>query len=208
VENLPLDHLTSYENHPQILTERLKKIWGGLLDDALLRARIGVELGKYATDFTTGRCLIAGFAGRVGMITLIAMGTHQQAARTLQSLARGADIVQTGLDVYSIDPFHVMAQIMLRGGLGIDAAIGILSFGNTAFVPSSDVQIKWRAISRIVEISRTASYGRLDAEDWEQANLLDPDTREDYKDVVKTVVRKGHNWNWMVTPSAEAPPLG
>jgi len=192
-------HSVSCRLHPR----PLKNIWGGMLDDALLRARIGAELGKYATEFSTGRCLIAGFAGRVGMITLIAMGTHQQAARTLQALARGADIVQTGLDVYSIDPFHVTANIMLRGGLGIDAAIGILAFGNSAFVPTNDVQRKWMSIARIIEISRTAAYGRLNAEDWEQANLLDSEKREDYKDQVKVIIRKGHGWPWMATPSSE-----
>jgi hypothetical protein len=184
----------------------LKKIWGGMMDDALLRARIGMELGKYTEEFSTGRCLIAGFAGRMGMIVLIAMGTHQQAARTLQALARGADIVQTGLEVYSTDPFHVVAHIILRGGLGIDAAIGLLAFGNHAFVPSNDVQMKWRAVSRVIDVSRIGTYGRLTPEEWGHVNLLDPEKREDFKDQVKTVIRKGHGWMWMATPSTESIP--
>jgi hypothetical protein len=193
-------HSISCHLHPR----PLKKIWGGMLDDSLLRARIGLELGKHASDFGSGRCLIAGFAGRAGLIVLIATGTHQQAARTLQSLARGGDIVQTGLDVYSIHPFHVIAHIMLRGGLGMDSAVGVLSFGNSAFVPSNDLQLQWRAVSRIIETARTSTYDRLTAEDWERASLLDPDKRDDFKDQAKLILRKGHGWLWITEPSSEA----
>jgi hypothetical protein len=192
-------HSISCHLHPR----PLKKIWEGMLDDSLLRSRIGLELGKNIADFGLGRCLIAGFAGRAGLIVLIATGTHQQAARTLQSLARGGDIVQSGLDVYSIDPFHLIAHIMLRGGLGIDPAVGVLSFGNNAFVPANNVQVQWRAVCRVIEAARTGNYGRLTTEDWEHVNLLDPDKRDDFKDAAKSVLRKGHGWLWITEPSSK-----
>ena len=183
----------------------LKKIWAGMLDDSLLRACIGVELGKYRPDFGLGRCFVAGLAGRVGLITLIATGSHQQAARTLQSLARGGEIVATGLGVYSTDPFQVMAQILLRGGFGIDAAVGVLSFGHDAFVPSNQVQLTWRSVSRVIDTARNGTYGRLTSQDWEQVRLLDPELREDFKDATKLILRKGHGWIWITEPSGEAP---
>jgi hypothetical protein len=179
----------------------LRRIWFGMLEDAIIRSRIGFELGRYLDEFGVGRAIVAGLAGRIGLITLIATGSHQQAARTLQGLARGGDFIQTGLEIYSADPFHVTAQILLRGGFGLDAAIGSLAYGSSAFIPTNKVQLQWRVASKIIAAARTSTYGHLHSEDWQLFGLLDPEKREDFKNATRDILKKGHGWACLIEPS-------
>ena len=66
-----------------------ERIWRPILDDALLRARIGVVVGEVVPEFGSGRAMLAGFAGRLGLAILISSGSLEQAQRCLELLASG-----------------------------------------------------------------------------------------------------------------------
>jgi hypothetical protein len=178
-----------------------KKIWGTMFDDAIVRSRIGYELGKKAPEFSAGKGMIAGIASRVGLVILIATGSPQQAARTLQMLSKGATLSETGLTIYATDPSHVMGQIILRCGLGQDATIGVLSHGNINLAPSNTSQKQWRSAIRLIEATRSTTYNQLEADDWQVLHLLDPELREDFRDSAKAIIKNGHDWQFLLTPS-------
>lgn len=182
----------------RLSTKELKNVWATMLDDALVRARIGLELSRGNVDFTLGRGMLAGFSGRIGMVVLIASGNHQQAYQCLQRLATGGLFKEVGMEVYGIDPNHVTAQILILSGLGQDPAIGTLAFGNEKFKVTKEEQNLWRAAMVIIDASRMLQYEKVTEEDWERFDLPSGEKRERFCSLVKGITRKGHDWDFLL----------
>jgi hypothetical protein len=182
----------------RLSTKDLKNVWATMLDDALVRARIGLELARGNPDFSLGRGMLAGFSGRIGMVVLIASGNHQQASQCLQRLASGGLFKEVGMEVYGIDPNHVTAQILILAGLGQDPAVGTLAFGNDKFKVLKEEQNLWRAAMVIIDASRMLQYEKIDEEDWARFDLAPGNRREEFRRLVKGIIGKGHDWDFIL----------
>ena len=109
------------------------RMYRAIIDDALIRARLGVLLGTGSKSLGIGKPLLAGFAGRAGLAVQLASGTEQQARKALNSLASGKDISKMGFDVYGCDPLQVAALTLIAAGCHQEIAFGVASFS----LPSS-----------------------------------------------------------------------
>lgn len=177
-----------------------ERIWRPLLDDALLRARIGVEIGLQRPQFGPGRTMLAGFAGRCGLSILISSGDLDQARKSLELLATGLGIQDVGLKVYKCDPLQISAMTLSACGCGRDAAFGTASFAseNPQNVVQNDEQMCWLAAFSITEYVRRGKPEGIDPKFWE---ILGYTNQADIDGIfvgTKKVVRRGHGWDWIV----------
>ena len=180
-----------------------ERIWRPILDDALLRCRIGCALGELSPTFGRGRGMLSGFAGRAGLVVLISSGTLEQARKSLELLATGTDTSKVGLEVYGCDPIQVSAMLLSASGCGRDAAFGTVSY--SLFDPKNPSEIEpqvaqeqfnWLAAFAIIENIRTNKPGDIPEVFWE-ALSFSPEKRETLLENSKLIVRRGHGWQWL-----------
>lgn len=177
-----------------------ERIWRPVLDDALLRARIGHRVGMYDPQFGPGRGMLAGFAGRCGLAVLISSGELDQARQALEMLATGAPINKVGLGVYQCEPLHVSALLLSAGGCGRDAAFGTAGYSlrdyGVAAGENLDQQ-KWLAAFVICEGVRLMKEDLVDEGSWTVLGFVNTLDREALFSETRKAVRQGHGWNWM-----------
>ena len=187
-----------------------ERVWRPILDDALLRARIGYYVGTQAPVFGAGRGLIAGFAGRCGLAVQVASGDTVAASKALTGLASGKDMSKVCNAVYGCDPLQVAAVSLISAGCNHDIALGIATYNSTrrSTVPST-VQARWLAAFDIVENLRMGRASAIAESTWRELEY-DETTKEYLHKLVSQLQRSGHGWRWMVKPfinmENEAPP--
>ena len=181
------------------------RIWESMLDDTILRAKIGCIIGKTIPDFGPGRGMLAGFSSRIGFILSIAMGNEQQAKNALDQLAFGMSVREVGVNVYKCDPFQVSSMMLLASGCGRDAAIGTAGFfANTArgservIGEETAEERKWHVAFSVCECIRKQEENKITESDWEILGLASPLKREILVENAKEIIRRGHQWNWLV----------
>jgi hypothetical protein len=184
----------------RLQTKDFQAVWGPILDDALLRAQIGYFVGTMREDFGPGRGMLAGFAGRIGLAVLIAMGTSDQAQAAITQLASGRKIEEVALELYRSEPLHVAAMILAAAGCGADAVFGVATFGFSASVHQNlDRPTKqWLAALIITERIRFGEEASLDEATWARMGYEDASERGELAEIVTTLKRRGHGWNWML----------
>ena len=177
-----------------------ERIWRPILDDALLRARIGVVVGDMVPEFGSGRAMLAGFAGRLGLAVLISSGSLEQAQRCLELLASGEGIQEVGRKVYKCDPLQVSAMTLTAIGCSRDAAFGTVSFAskNPLNIVQNKDQMYWLAAFTITEKVRMGISEEVAPELWESLGFEDPEDQSALLDEAKGVIRRGHGWNWII----------
>lgn len=174
-----------------------ERIWRPILEDALLRARIGWELGMLSAHFDPGRAMLAGFAGRSGLALQIATGKLEQARRSLELLATGAEIKEVGLRLYGCEPLQVSAMLLSASGCGRDAAFGTVSFATNEIVQiENDEQRKWLAAFTVCEFAREGKIDLALEDTWRVLGVSDASI-EAFGITAKKIVRRGHGWDWM-----------
>jgi hypothetical protein len=176
-----------------------ERIWNPILDDALLRARIGFEVGKHNSEFGAGRGMLAGFTGRSGIALLISMGDLEQARQALEYLATGRTISETGQVVYKCDPLQVGAMLLTAAGIGRDAAFGTVSYSRGVNIESlaTPEQKTWLAAFQIIENIRMGSIDEVSTTALDFMNIGDEE-KTYLVDVAKKAVRRGHGWRWIM----------
>ena len=181
------------------------RIWESMLDDAILRAKIGCIVGDTIPDFGSGRGMLAGFSSRSGFVLSVAMGNEQQAKSALDQLAFGKSPREVGVNVYKCDPFQVSSMLLLASGCGRDAAIGTAGFfANTATGANGVIgaetaeERKGHAAFSVCESIRRQEEGKISESDWEVLGLTNEFKREILVEDAKEIVRRGHQWNWLV----------
>ncbi len=184
----------------RLASKPFERIWRPILDDALLRARIGLEVGLQDESFGPGRAMIAGFAGRCGLAVLISSGELEDARRALEMLATGAEIRDVGLSVYKCDPLQVSAMTISASGCGRDAAFGTVSYAslNPMNVIDNDYQMKWLAAFTICESVRTGRMDSIDSKLWSSLQF-DTEAIDTLGKKSKMIIRRGHGWQWLMT---------
>lgn len=176
------------------------RMWRAIIDDAVVRARIGHYVGSKVKDFGSGRGMLAGFAGRSGLALLIASADLEHAQDALEKLAAGGEIREVGKKVYNCDPLQVGAMVLSASGCNRDAAFGIVSFAskNPLTMVTSDEQLKWLAAFTITEKIRAGKPHEIDEKLWSALGFNSNEEKEELSAISKTIVRMGHGWGWMV----------
>ncbi|MCB0332214.1 MAG: hypothetical protein KDD55_01875 [Bdellovibrionales bacterium] len=177
-----------------------ERIWRPILEDAVLRARIGIDVGAQSEAFGKGRGMLAGFAGRAGLAVLIASSDLDCARQALELLANGKSIRDVGLIVYECDPLQVSAMILSAAGCGRDAAFGTVSYASPAArtIVANDEQLRWLASFSVVENVRMNTPEAVGAEYWEVLGFEDEDEKAKLLDSAKKIIRRGHGWGWIL----------
>lgn len=186
----------------RLASSQFERIWRPILDDALLRARIGWMAGALCEDFGEGRSMLAGFSGRTGLAILIASGELEQARSSLEMLAAGTRIEEVGMALYGCDPLQVSAMVLMAAGCGRDAAYGAARFAsiNDPVVETVETldQRRWLASFTICEYLRTGRADEIAEEHWNALKFDQEELRDEIKKQAKQVARRGHEWNWLV----------
>lgn len=179
-------------------TREFERIWRPILDDALLRARIGWELGSVSPKFGPGKSMLAGFAGRSGLAVQISGGKLEQARRALELLATGADIREVGLRIYACEPLQVSAMLLSAAGCGRDAAFGTVSFATKEAVEiENDEQRKWLAAFTLCELAREGKVDLAEGALWETLGVATEADQEHFASRTQKISRRGHGWDWL-----------
>ncbi len=183
----------------RLASKEHERIWKPILDDAILRARIGYEVGSRSPEFGAGRGMLSGFAGRSGLAVLISLGEIDSARKSLELLATGRSIKEAGLVVYECDPLQVSAMMLTAAGIGRDAAFGTVnfSFGGDVEALSSIEQKRWLSAFQIIESVRIGATEDIQEESWKILGF-DETAKSELRDTVKKLVRRGHGWQWLV----------
>ncbi|MBX7138675.1 MAG: hypothetical protein K1X83_11895 [Oligoflexia bacterium] len=176
-----------------------ERIWRPIVEDALLRARIGYYVGERSASFGAGRGMLAGFSGRSGLAILISSGELEQARQTLEMLATGALIRDVGYGVYRCDPLQVSAMTLSAAGCGRDAAFGTVSYASDDpwAVAANDEQLRWLAAFSLCEAIRMGQVKEIDPKYWELMGYSEVQSREHVIAEARKLVRRGHGWTWI-----------
>lgn len=182
-----------------------QKLWAPMLDEALLRANLGFCAGQMSERFGIGRSMLAGFAGRIGMVVLIATGDQNQAHEAVSALVTRADPQEIGRKVYGADPAHVAAMVLSASGCGRDAILGLGAFGlskraQAALDPFSAL---WLASTIIIENVLNSNAFLIEEGVWLTLGFDEPAEREELSAIAKTLKRSGHSWHWLARPDSE-----
>ncbi len=175
-----------------------ERVWRPILDDALLRARIGYVVGGQTPALGPGRGMLSGFAGRCGLAIQVASGDSASASKALTGLASGKDMSKVCAEVYGCDPLQVAAVSLISGGCNHDIALGIATYNSTrrAIKIGSD-QSRWLAAFDVVENLRMGRAAAVNASSWEELGF-DETSKEYLNKLVSQLQRVGHGWRWMI----------
>lgn len=178
-----------------------ERVWKPILDDALLRARIGYHLGAAAPGFGAGRGMLAGFAGRLGLAIQISSGDLAKAQQALEALAKGIEISEVGLETYGCDPLQVSALSLTAAGCSRDAALGTASYsmGADTQLDRGSEEFKWFAAFSIVEMLRIGREKDITSEMW-GALKVSGESKIELVQNTKSAQRRGSGWQWMTLP--------
>lgn len=182
------------------LTSRpLDRIWRPVLDEALIRARIGHCLARECKEFGAGRGMLAGFSSRSGLAVLLATGDLDKAQRVLEEIAVGEDACRAAGAVYGCDPMYISAMLLSAAGCNPEAASGIVpsSSEDSLALVTTDEQMRWLSVLVLCEAFRQGKADAVSVRYWDALKLGHPGKRQILMDEVRKIARRGHGWNWM-----------
>ncbi len=185
----------------KLKTKQFERIWHPILEEALLRTRIGYSLGRHLKGFGPGRGMLAGFAGRVGLAIQIATGTLEQAKDTIDKIAEGGSIQRIGREVYRSEPLQVSAMMLIASGCGRDGAYGIMAVAGEDLISVdelTDDQKRWRTALLMLEQIRGGNLSDIPDQLWEDLGYSSIEQIRTARAEIRQVTRRGHAWSWMV----------
>ena len=177
-----------------------------LIDDALLRTRIGLYVGKYSQFLFPGQGMLIGFCGRAGLAIQIASGSTEQAEKALSSLASGREISNTCRRVYGCDPLQVAVMTLIAGGCHRNIAMGIASYSKDSNAEKETERNIWVSGFRIIDSLRVGDFERLQDLDWDVLGFFDQVMQDQLFKDVQNMQRKGHGWRWVTNSFISAGP--
>jgi hypothetical protein len=176
-----------------------ERIYRAIMDDALLRTRLGVMVGSEVPHIGIGKSLLAGFAGRAGLAVQLASGTEEEAKKALSGLATGKDISKVCYEVYGCDSLQVAALSLVAGGFSKDIALGIAAYSLPAeeLIPGTE-QYNWLSLFSVLENLRINKLDSVPQDYWDNLGI-DSDIREKIEISSQKVFRGGHKFNWILS---------
>ncbi len=177
------------------------RIGAAIIEEALLRAQIGLIIGRETKEFKAGRGILAGFAARIGLAIQFASGSPQTAEKALEELASGTNFHKVGLSLYGCDPLQVSAMALVAGGCGQSAAYGVAAFNVNVSQRGTLTHdaFKWLSAFSIAEHLRLGNGELIYEESWLALGIPNK-TREKIYEFSRTLVRYGHSWQWILEP--------
>lgn len=176
-----------------------KRISIPILDDALIRAKLGFYLGLTSRKFGRGEGMLAGFAGRCGLAIQIAAGDLEEVQGVLESLAVGEDIQRVGERIYGCEPLQVSALTMIAAGCGREAAEGTSTFGYQADLPlvsMDEIKARWYAAFCIIEHMRMGRKALIHDSYWDAVDVTEVKQKLLIEKFME-LQRGGHRWRWL-----------
>lgn len=176
-----------------------------ILDDTLLRARIGHLIGSVSDRCGAGRGILAGISGRMGLAVQIASGSPEQSTTAVARLAERHDISTVCDEVYGCDPLEVSALTLISAGCSRDIAYGVANFSSQASSsksidefsdPTENLQEFWCNVFKLVEYLRMGKTDLINQkllDDLEVACSMDHLLTQ-----TQNIFRKGHGWRWII----------
>lgn len=173
-------------------------IWKQFLDEALVRAQIGYEMGKVATNIGPGRGLLSGFAAQIGFAILVACADKKQAAETMEKLSSGHASSVIGTTIYGCEPIQISAMLLAACGCGPDAANGIaMSGAKIAEIEQLEgSRSLWAASGYAVEELRKGKVMNISPKLCSILEIGQPELDSLNKKAIK-IARAGHSWQWI-----------
>lgn len=171
-----------------------------LLEDGLLRSRLGFEAGAREPTFGSGRGMLAGFVGRAGMAIILSTGTREQAQAALTAMAGGQSLRALSRDIYRLDALFVSALLLSISGCGREAAYGILAADSDKLQldPNASAESNcWMAAYALIEHLRSAKSEQVPPFIWETLGFHALEDQEVMLGACKKVLRRGHGWHWL-----------
>jgi len=206
IENVPEDIIAAtiviYAICKKLKGQNHERIWRPMLEDALVRARIGLMIGFVDKNFGCGRGMLAGFASRCGLVILLATGSLEQAKETLDQLTYGKDISEVGIKIYGCEPLQVSSMLFAAVGCGRSAAFAIASFSYgikfASIEYSSGVERKWRAAFALCEAIRKHQSAEGHDELWDSLGFNNMTQRSKFVETARVIIKNGHQWEWFL----------
>lgn len=175
------------------------RMYRAIIDDALIRARLGILLGHSSKRLEMGKPLLAGFAGRAGLAVQLASGSEQQARKALNSLASGKDISKMGFEVYGCDPLQVAALTLIAAGCHQEIAFGVASFSLPSSVEEmNSEQELWLNMFSTLEYIRVNKLELITDNVWADLGFSEVE-KEDLLNSSQNVFRNGHQLDWLTS---------
>ncbi len=180
-----------------------ERVYRAIIDDALLRARLGVILSKASPRVSVGTGLLVGFSGRAGLAIQLASGSETEASDALKGLAMGQDISSTGLNVYGCDPLQVGALALISAGCNKQIASGISAFG----ISKEDIifgtpQYDWMLYFQAIEKMRVGKIETLTTAELEYLGIGE-EAKSRLQTMSQKAFRAGHNLEWLMLNLSE-----
>lgn len=176
------------------------RIWRPILDDALIRARIGYHVGAAQPEFGGGRGILAGFIGRIGLAVAIARGGDAEARQSLELIAQGKDAAVVCGELYGCHPLYIGSMILSAIGCGGHASLGVLAHLATSphEIVSNFEQRQWLAAYSVTEAMRAGTPEIVELQDWQMLELEDQEAQEKLLSDARRYIRHGHGLAWLI----------
>ena len=182
----------------RLMTHGHESVWRSMLDDALISAQAGFELGGISRHVGKGRAMLSGFALNIGLAILIATGDQKQSQEMLEAISTGKDMKDAGMLVYGCEPLQISSVLLASCGCGPDAAAGLVQ-NNLDVDGMIDLKRSvsiWAASYKAIEIL-TKSRDKGSINDYLDLLGTDSDKREQLFDKSVKITRSGHSWEWI-----------
>lgn len=177
----------------------LERFWRPVLDESLLRSRIGYLTGLHQSEFGGGRGLLAGFMGHVGLAILIATGDEGRAGAVIDDLSQGRDVGEICQELYGCHPLHVGGMLLSAIGCGGNACFGVVAFLSSTplDIVSNYEQRHWLASLTIIEAVRNGTLEAVHDDHWQVLNIDNRERREQILKASRPYVRVDHGLHWL-----------
>jgi hypothetical protein len=145
--------------------------------------------------------MLAGFAGRIGLATLLATGTPEQAGIAMSGMSSGQALDELAYGVYGSAPLHVAGMTLMAAGCGRDALLGVGAYGmsqsHKKLLPPDSK--RWLDVFSLIERLRADSGEAIPAEMWAAVGSASDNSRQgEVSDAVQNLIRTGHGWGWLL----------
>jgi hypothetical protein len=176
-----------------------ERMWRPIVDEALLRARIGYLAAKHQRDFGSGRGLLAGFISQIGLAVLVSMGEEERARTALEDIAVGKDMRNVARDLYECHPLQVGGMILSAIGCGADASSGVIAYlsVNALQIVSNFEQRQWLAAITIVNAVRDGTLESVEVDHCEVLSLDTDERRQQFVTECRRFIRGSHELHWL-----------
>jgi hypothetical protein len=184
----------------KLVASEHERLWRPVLDDALIRARIGYLIGKKDSEFTPGKGMLAGFVGSAGLAVMFASSSENRASAVLEMVAKGTDVGDAADDIYGCHSLIVGAMLLSAIGCGSNAASGVMaSLSSTPHeIINNNEQAHWLAATDIVEAVRTGASKQVPSISWRSLGIELESSQQEIVKNSKKYIRNDHGLHWLV----------